>query len=147
MLKIVENKPVRWSEHLIFELCALTGFGMENLIIFIEGVISGKSINQFEHLGHMIHWTITSVWWGLVALILIKFSIKKYSFDVFMYKNRPNKNQLIISVILLIIITTVSIVDWNGFKPFIEFKHHGAVKFTFQYIYYTYPIILLMFVL
>lgn len=139
-----KDEVVKWDDHLAFGLYAFAGLGMELVLLILEKMIIGKPTSEFQSINFIIHWIMTCIVWGIVAFMLVKYSKKNNSFDVFMYRDKPNTKQIAISLLLLLITTTVSLVSWKGFKPYIELKRLGVNKFIFQYIYYIFEIMLVV---
>lgn len=121
----------------ILALLVFAVLGLELLLaIFIEPIIFSKPMNEFNTLESIIHWVTTCLLWGVCAYFLLIYVKKKYSMDIFANKNKISKLNLALCIALLIITVTISIIDWNGFKPYKEFIYNGLAKFIFQYIYY-----------
>lgn len=137
MFKDIKEKSYKWHDYFLLGVLAFWGLGLELFLISIESLILNGTIN------YTLHWILTTIVWGIVAFVLVKYSKNSKSFDVFIYKKRPNLKNLLISLgILFTIIISSNVLFWRGFKPFIEFRNLGFVKFVFQYIYYLFEIML-----
>lgn len=68
--------------------------------------------------------------------LLIKMARKKFSFNIFSFKDKLNALNWLICLSILVFCFVISIIDWNGLKVVKEFQYNGLLKFIFQYIYY-----------
>lgn len=123
---------------LLFALLAFGGLGLEALLAFlIEPLIYGKDMNSWGTTENILHWVITCIIWGAIAVLLIKMA-QKASFNVFSFKDKLNALNWLICLSVLIGCFVISIIDWNGLKAIKEFEYNGLLKFIFQYIYYCF---------
>lgn len=135
----IEKKLIKGVNFLYLGLYAFAGLGSELLLsIFIEPLLYGKSMNQFTTLENILHWILTCAMWGIVAILLIRVSKKKYEFDIFANKDKIERTNWFVALTLLGISIIISFCQWGGFKVLIEFKNNGLLKFIFQYIYYLF---------
>lgn len=124
---------------LCFALWAFAGLGLELILVkFIEEPIWGISIKNYTCFQTIAHWVAICIIWGLVGAFILNFSKRKYGFDIWEIKSKLNKWQYIGLAVCLIVSFVVSYMDWGGFKPFLEFRRLGILKFIFQYIYYLF---------
>ncbi|MDF2541042.1 MAG: hypothetical protein K0S47_760 [Herbinix sp.] len=130
-------------------LYAFAGLGIEGIYVYlIEPMIYGGPMEEWTVSQSILHWIITCITWGVVALLLAKISKKKYSFDLFVKNNSEIKVwQWLCTLLCVILILFIMYRDWNGFKPYIEYQRLGLPKFIFQYIYYAFETILFMLIL
>lgn len=72
---------------------------------------------------------------------------KDCGFDLF-EKTEPIKLwQWIAAIGCAVVCLSLTYMDWSGSKLLIEFQRNGALKFTFQYIYYFFEVILFMLII
>ena len=95
----------------------------------------------------VINWIATIIIWGAFAYFITKVSREKYDFDYFKYKERMDKRQWFLALLLIIIALGVSIWNWSGFKVLKEFDNLGLLKCTFQYIYYFMEAVLIILII
>ncbi|QAA33459.1 hypothetical protein [Clostridium manihotivorum] len=117
---------------------AFLGISLELLLGLIEHKIYGSKLGQFSDFQMIVHWILTCLIWGTVALSLISRAKKKYNFDIFSYRSSLPPINLIFCIVLLVLTVVVSTIDWNGFKVLKEFEKQGLIRFIFQYIYYMF---------
>lgn len=55
--------------------------------------------------------------------------------------------QWILVIVFIIMSLEISCIDWNGSKVWKEFHYNGLLKFIFQYIYYTFEVMLVTLIL
>lgn len=55
--------------------------------------------------------------------------------------------QWILVIVFIIMSLVISCIDWNGSKVWKEFHYNGLLKFIFQYIYYTFEVMLVTLIL
>lgn len=133
---------------LLLALLAFAGLGLELLLaFFIEPLIYGKSLNDFNTAESIAHWLITCFVWLLAAFALHTVSKRKHDFDVLSYKQRPTALGWLFALAALAISITVSIIDWNGLKVVKEFAYNGWQKFIFQYMYYLCEVVLMVLII
>ena len=115
-------------------------FGMCTEFIHVYGwetpVFGGPITYDNEAWQLILHLVVVPLTWVPIAFLLIRTAKNKLGFEVFI-KGEKMKLWGIIVVILLIVFSCGT--KWlasGEFKPVSEFKYHGALLFTFQYIYY-----------
>jgi hypothetical protein len=122
---------------------AFAGLGLEGLLFFlIEPLIYSHYPDSFSTLENISHWILTCLVWGIILLLIVQISIKKYSFNMFSIKNPLIKANWLICAVLVAVSIVLSIIDWDGFKIIKEFTYNGWLKFIFQYIYYIFESVL-----
>lgn len=131
------------SDYLSLALYAFAGFAFELLLAYLIEPMLGLSIAAFTTGQSILHWIITCLVWLVVSLLLIRFAKRKYGFDIMQEKSRLKAWQYAGIALCLVVITCAQYLDWNGFKPLVEFQKNGALKFIFQYIYYFFETVLL----
>ncbi|QAT39827.1 hypothetical protein [Clostridium sp. JN-9] len=144
-----KNISEKGSAFLKLSLYALLGVLLELLILLIEILVYGKSINHLSFTGaeKILHWILTCITWTAVSYQLIKTSREKYKFDIFKYRNSLDLKNWLLCLILLTVSISNSLIDWNGFKVLKEFLYYGWLQFIFQYIYYLFETILVVLII
>ena len=129
--------------YIFLALYAFAGLGTEVLYAFlIEPAIYGTSIQEWTTIQNIIHWLITCITWGIIAVILIKLSKQKYRFDLFSDSPPMKVWQWLCIFLCVVFMLIISYIDWQGFKIIKEFQSNGSLKFIFQYIYYMFETVL-----
>lgn len=136
-----ENK-VGASDYLALGLYAFAGFGLEVVLSMLLPMIFGVEGSEYTLAHHCIHWVLTCLLWGTMAVILIQLSRNKYSFDVMQLNEVPDFRRWLLAVVISVIAIIVTTVAWGGFKPVEEYK--GFVNFLFQNIYYLFEAALIL---
>jgi hypothetical protein len=128
---------------LLLALCAFAGLGVEALYAFlIEPAIYGAAMQEWTTGQTIIHWVLTSITWGIAAVLLLKLSNRKFGFDLSKSGERMKPWQWLCVLLCTAFMIVVSYFDWGGFKVVKEFEHNGWLKFIFQYIYYFFETVL-----
>lgn len=136
---ITKNDTKNGFMFLLFALLAFGGLGLEMLLAFlIEPLIYGVTLNDFSTVQIIVHWVITCAIWGISAFLLLLFAKRHFGFDMFANKQNIKALNWVLCFICLAASITISLIDWNGFKPAKEFIYNGWLKFIFQYIYYLF---------
>ncbi|AIQ19071.1 hypothetical protein H70357_21935 [Paenibacillus sp. FSL H7-0357] len=136
-----ENK-IGASDYLGLGLYAFAGFGLEIVLSMLLPFIFGVGGSEYTLIDHCIHWVLTCILWGSMALFLIRLSKKKYSFDIMKLNEAPDSKGWLLAVVISVIAITVTTIAWGGFKPVQEYN--GIVKFIFQNIYYLFEAALIL---
>lgn len=124
------------SDYLFLALYAFAGFAFELLLANLIEPMLGLSIDSLTTAQSILHWLVTCAVWFLIGLLLVRVSRKKYGFDIMEARSPLKGWQYIAIIICIAVMTLAQYLDWNGFKPYIEFQRRGALLFVFQYIYY-----------
>lgn len=133
---------------MMFVLIAFAGLGIEVALAFlIEPIVYGSSMNNWNTLQNIVHWIITCISWGFVSYFIINLSKKKYGFDLMKKGTKVKGWQWILVIAFIIMSLVISYIDWNGSKVLKEFNYNGLLKFIFQYIYYTFEVMLVTLIL
>lgn len=143
------NISEKGSAFLKLSLYALSGVLLELLILLIEILVYGKSINHLSFSGaeKILHWILACITWAAVSYQLIKTSREKYKFDIFKYRNSLDSKNWLVCLILLTVSIASSLIEWHGFKVLKEFLYYGWLQFIFQYIYYLFETILVVLII
>ena len=146
--KIMGMKKLTGMECFTSALTAFGGLGLEVLLAYvIEPAIYGVGMGEFSTMQHILHWIITCIVWGTVAVWLVR-DIKKRCGWNMMEKGEPIKPwQWGIIVATCIMAMWIVSMNWDGLKFIEEFKRKGALLFTFQYIYYAFETLLFMLII
>ncbi len=135
-------------EYLWLALYAFGGIGLEVLLaFFIEPMLYGAQMRDWNVVQNILHWTFTCILWGTVGVWLIRYAKKKFQFDILEKGNVMKLWQWIAVVLFVVLSLVISYIDWNGSKVIREFYANGWLKFIFQYIYYVFETFLVMLIL
>lgn len=146
-MKKNKNKPTGFN-YLNLALLAFGGLGTEAIYAFLfEPMIYGAQMSDWTTLQIICHWILTCFTWGIFAFLLCRCSKQKYSFDLFVEKEKVSAWQWIASLLCIAILITINYIDWSGIKVIIEYQRLGLLKFIFQYIYYLFETILFMLII
>lgn len=133
---------------LMFVLIAFLGLGIEVILAFlIEPLLYGSSMNNWTTFENIVHWILTCISWGFVGYFIINLSKKKYGFDLMKRGKSVKAWQWILVIVFIIMSLTISYIDWNGSKVLKELNYNGLLKFIFQYIYYSFEVMLVSLIL
>lgn len=133
---------------IIFALIAFAGLGIEVILAFlIEPILYGSTINSWNTIQNIIHWSLTCISWGFVCYFIINSAKKNYGFDLMQKGSKVKIWQWILIIAFIIMSLVISYIDWNGSKVLKEFNYNGLLKFIFQYIYYTFEVMLVTLIL
>lgn len=145
-MKMSQKK--RGFDYLLLSLTAFGGLGIEMLYAYlIEPMIYGKQMQEWSQMQSIIHWTVTCITWGLVAIYLHRTSKKDYGFDLLKKMDSMRVWQYVAVILSIILSIFSSYRSWGGFKVAIEFGRKGALLFTFQYIYYAFEVALVLLII
>lgn len=136
----MKKKTSPW-DYLWYGLYAFAGLGLEIVLIsFLEPMIfGGISSSDYTQGQTIIHWLLTILCWGIIAMVLIRSSKKNLEFNVLL-KSCPRKKGVIISIILVIACIILNAFHWENLKILGEFQKKDILLFIFQYIYYLFEI-------
>lgn len=144
----MNDKKVKGMKYVWLAFIAFGGLGLEVLYAFVlEPIVYGCDIQNWKNWQFILHWTTTCITWGIVARYTVKVAKKKLGFDIF-EKNIPIKTwQWVVIVVCVAVCLSVTYMDWEGIKLLTELERLGLLKFTFQYIYYLFEVILFMLII
>jgi len=132
------KKVTGWN-WLLLALLAFAGLGLEVILAFvIEPLIYGVQMGQWNTVQNIVHWVMTCALWGIVCVLLLRWSKKKYDFDLMAPGAKVKPWQWAVIGALVVFSLVISYIDWNGSKVLKEFAYNGWLKFIFQYIYYVF---------
>lgn len=128
---------------------------LEMIVFAIESKIYHKGFIEFNLNNLLIHFAVICFIWGTALFCLISYSKEKLNFNIFEFKSKPKFKQAVISFALLIVITFIMTMIYNGiFKPIAEFNgmidrfgEAGIIAFAFQYVYYLFETAIIVFIL
>ncbi|MFT4144032.1 MAG: hypothetical protein QM644_06200 [Mobilitalea sp.] len=134
-----KDLSVKGMDFLSLALYAFGGLGIEALYAFLlEPMIYGKQMADWSISQNIIHWIVTCITWGIITWLIVRYSKKKYGFDIFVREGKMRLWQWLCVVLCIVFSLSVSYMDWDGFKVVMEFQKKGLLKFIFQYIYYAF---------
>lgn len=136
------EKKVGASDYLSLALYAFAGFGLEVVLLMILPSVLGVGNSDYTLLHQCIHWGITCLLWGSMAVFLIRLSKRKHDFDIMRLNATPDARGWLLAIVVSVIAIAATTVVWEGFKPVQEYKE--AVRFVFQNIYYLFEAALIL---
>ena len=135
MEDMVKESKVSGFDYLWCALYACAGFAFELLLVQLEKIM-GINTDIFTTFQYIVHWLITTVFWIVIGALIILIGKKTTGFEILKTKEKLNKWQYCAIALCFIVNIIVKYIDWNGFKPILEYKRLGILLFVFQYIYY-----------
>lgn len=136
------DKKIGASDYLGLGLYAFAGFGLEVVLAMLLPLVFGVQGSEYTLFHQCVHWVLTCILWGSMALFLIRFSGEKYSFDVMKLNKVPDSKGWLFAIVVSVIAITATTIVWDGLKPVQEYD--GIVKFLFQNIYYLFEAALIL---
>lgn len=138
----MDSKKFSW-DYLWYALYAFAGVGVEIVLLsLLEPMLfGGISSSNYSEIQRIIHWLLTSLCWGTIAILLIRNAKKKLLLDV-ISKVKPTKQGMVIGIVLVLICIALNAFDWGTLKVIGEFQKKGILLFIFQYIYYLFEVVL-----
>lgn len=132
------EKKVTGADYLYLALYAFAGIGLELILVGVIEPIFGISLETYTTAQTIIHWIVICIVWLIVGAFLIGLAKKKYNFNVWEHQSKLKTRQYLGIMICLVVSVLSHYIDWDGFKPLLEFQKLGALKFIFQYVYYLF---------
>ncbi|WP_405114243.1 hypothetical protein MHH28_09470 [Paenibacillus sp. FSL K6-1217] len=136
------EKRVGASDYLALALYAFAGFGLEVVLSMILPSVLGVRGSDYTLIHQCIHWGITCLLWGSMAVFLIRLSKRKYDFDIMRLNAKPDARGSLLAVVVSVIAIAATTIVWEGFKPVQEYK--DVVRFVFQNVYYLFEAALIL---
>ncbi len=138
----MKQKKIVW-DYLWYALYAFAGLGLEMVLLSLaEPVIfGGISAEDYSAAQRIAHWLLTSVCWGIIAVLLVRSAKKKLRFDV-RIKEKPILKSWGLGAVLVIACIALNAFDWGALKIIREFEQKGVLLFGFQYLYYFFEVML-----
>lgn len=143
----MKEKVTGW-DYFWLAMTAFGGLGLEVVYaFFLEPRIYGAPMQKWTSGQTIVHWILTCLTWGAVAVYLICSAKKDCGFDL-LQKGSPMKPwQWCAAAAGLILSLALNYLDWGGFKFIREFQNKGALLFSFQYVYYAMETVLFLFII
>lgn len=134
------GKKCSW-DYFWYALYAFAGLGLELLLAgFVEPLWVGqKGFSEYTTVERIVHWLLTSLCWGIMILLLARFSKTKLQFDL-ICSQIPRRTSILVAAVLVIVCVTLNATDWETVKIVGEFTKKGPILFVFQYIYYLFEV-------
>lgn len=130
----IEKKDSPWA-YLWYALYAFAGLGLEMVLLgVIEPVLWG-SAGEYGTVQRVVHWSLTSVCWAAVILLLIRGARRELEFDVRNCHKVP-LGSILLSLVLVAACIWLNAYDWGTLKIVGEFTRKKGIEFLFQYLYY-----------
>lgn len=147
-VKRTTGKKIKGMDYIWLALTAFGGLGLEALYAFLlEPLVYGCEMQDWKTWQILLHWTITCITWGIVARYTIKSAKKSCGFNLFEKREPIKPWQWGAAIVCAVICLGSTYIDWGGSKLLMEFNRLGALKFTFQYIYYLFEVALFMLII
>ena len=143
MEKITKKKITSWSFFWL-AMDAFLGLGLEIVILLAEIQVYGQGLDKMNTWQNLLHWGLTCLAWGTMTFYLLNQSNKKYGFNIWENVAVPDKKNILIAGVLVLILIAQSALSWKGFKPYMEFQGKSVVLFIGQYIYYLFETAIFM---
>lgn len=126
-----------------YAMLAFGGLGLEVLYAFmLEPMIYGHSMNEFTTAQRIIHWSVTIITWLIVFCLIVRSAQKNLGFQLKEADGKWTLTGIVSSCMLVGLMVVVNYVDVGGLKIIHEFNKLGALKFTFQHLYYLAEVLL-----
>lgn len=132
------EEKITGADYLYLALYAFAGIGLELILVGVIEPIFGISLETYTTAQHMIHWIVICIAWLIAGVFLIGLAKKKYGFNVWEHQSKLKTWQYLGIIFCLVVSVVTHYMDWEGFKPLLEYQKLGALKFIFQYIYYLF---------
>lgn len=146
--KNADKKEVKGMNYMWLALTAFGGLGLEMLYAYLlEPMIYGCKMQDWKTWHTILHWIITCITWGIVALYTVKSAKKDCGFNIFEKREPIKLWQWGAAIVCAAICLSSTYIDWGGSKLLIEFQRSDVLKFTFQYIYYLFEVVLFMLII
>lgn len=144
----VNEKKVKGMDYIWLALTAFGGLGLEALYAYLlEPMIYGCGMEDWKTWQTILHWIITCITWALVAWYTVRSAKKDCGFNLFEKTKSIKVWQWFATIGCVVVCLISTYIDWGGSKVLIEFERNGALKFTFQYIYYLFEVVLFMLII
>lgn len=111
------DKKIGASDYLGLGLYAFAGFGLEVVLAMLLPLVFGVQGSEYTLFHQCVHWVLTCILWGSMALFLIRFSGEKYSFDVMKLNKVPDSKGWLFAIVVSVIAITATTIVWDGLKP------------------------------
>lgn len=142
--KKIEKKITGWS-YMDLAITAFAGLGIELIYaFFLEPFLYGVSMQAWNSMQSILHWSLTCVTWGLMAWYVVRSGKKQLSFDIWEKGEKAKPWQWALILVIVAVCIVMNYRDWGGFKIMMEFQRKGIVLFSFQYLYYMFEIVLVL---
>jgi len=116
-------------------------YGMEPL------VFGGSTSYDSAAWQQILCWVIICLTWGTIAYLLIRTAKNKLGFDVFIKGEKMKLWAILVALLLIVLSGGTKWLASGVFKPVSEFQDHGALIFTFQYIYYIFETLMFLLII
>jgi hypothetical protein len=118
-------------------LLAFLVLGLEvPLALFLEPLMYGMQMAEWNTAQNISHWVVTCIMWGLCAFMLCFYAAKRLDFEILAQRRRLEARNWIACLVVAVVLVAFMTINWGGFKPALEFASRGPLLFAFQYLYY-----------
>lgn len=131
----MKEKKISGFDYLWCALYACAGFALELLLVQIENMI-GINTAQYTTTQTIVHLIITTLLWVAAGLIVIYIGKRTTGFQILSIRSKMKTWQYFAIALCFVVNLIAKVLDWGGFKPYLEFSRLGLTVFIFQYIYY-----------
>ncbi len=146
--KFKNSNMEKGMDFLWLALTAFGGLGLEAVYAYmLEPMVYGGEMQSWNTWQIILHWTITCTTWGMVAWYTVRSAKKNYGFDLFEKSGPVRLWQWAAAIGCAAVCLSSTYIDWHGSKLLLEFERLGALKFTFQYIYYLFEVVMFMLII
>ncbi|GHU52111.1 hypothetical protein AGMMS49975_07260 [Clostridia bacterium] len=139
----MDTKKHTWA-FFFYALAAFAVLALELVLMLAENAVYGAPMEIWQKRPNtvLLHWFLIWLIWGGADFLIVKLAKKHLDFKVFDFtRDKPTIRGFCVIAVCAIAYAVYVTIDWNGFKPYLEFQYHGVVKFCFQYIYYMFECI------
>ena len=135
------QKQVSPWEFLYLTLYAFAGFGVELILVWLEGLIPGWGAAEWQNC---LYWAVTALIWGVLCVKLGQWAQKKTGFNWRHNTPEPGEKRLLWALGCTAAAIGLSAWVWGGFKPSIDLERLGWLQLCFQWVYYLFEARLMM---
>lgn len=142
-MKEKAERKERGSAYFTLALYAFGGLGIEGIYAYIiEPFLYGHTMQEFTMAESILHWVITCITWGIVAMLILKAAKKNLDFDWKRNDGQVSIPGILLCIVLIALITAMNWMDCGTLKIYHEYQKLGMPKFVFQHIYYLFETML-----
>ena len=127
------EKKIKPIEFLWFGLYAFAGFSIELILSLVVNLLG------MNPLGKGANSVLTGILWFAVSFIIIKYSKRRFAYDVFEIRKILSIQKCFIILGLIVIITIATFAGFGGFKPLVELNggsQGNITTYLLQLFYY-----------
>lgn len=137
------EKKITGADYLYLALYAFAGIGLELVLVGVIEPLFGISMETYTTMQNIVHWVVICMIWLVAGAFITRLARTKCGFDIWVRRSKLKGWQYWGIAVCLLISVASHYMDWDGFKPLIEYQRLGMLKFAFQYIYYLFEAFLI----